>query len=269
LQRQREILPNPDGRPPRIEDDQESDEPHENEEEQDYDDDIPDDRLPEHDVPLLHEQLHPPFDPLPHDQYIDLDSPAVSEADWERVQNWMRFLDKQEMRTCARCKECWFDIKLADGIFKRCEKADKDYDGSSNNCFLMSVDNKMDPGPVPADLPVLTDIEQMLVSPVHISMQMAHVKGAQFRYKGHVMTFLRDVPDVVNVLPRLPRHCQVVIIRPKQVLVDGGSEEEGTTRQFRRSFTVRRWAVQVSLSFASPDSTLQKKPPPCKICADH
>jgi ATP-dependent DNA helicase PIF1 len=114
---------------------------------------------------------------------------------------------------------------------------------------MMSADNNMDPGLIPDHLPELTDMEQMLISPVHISMHMAHIKGAQYRYKGHVMTFLRDIPDVVTVLPRLPQHCHVVMIRPKQVLVNG-AREDGTTRQFRRSFTVRRWAIQVSFSLS-------------------
>jgi hypothetical protein len=113
----------------------------------------------------------------------------------------------------------------------------------------MSEENQMDPGSVPEELPHLTDIEQMLIAPIHISMYMAHVKGAQYRYKGHIITFSRDVPDVVQVLPRLPQHCQVVIIRPKQVLVDGRTVDDGATRQFRRSFTVRRWAVQVCIFF--------------------
>jgi hypothetical protein len=177
----------------------------------------------------------------------------MSDTDWNRVQGWMQRLNTQELWHCERCKERWFDITLdADGVCQRCITRDREVQGT-DNCHLMSIKNQMDPGPIPSHLPELTDIEQMLVAPVHISMQMAHVKGAQYRYKGHVMTFLRDVPDVVTILPRLPQHCQVVIIRPKQVLVDGRTPED-PTRQFRRSFTVRRGAVQVRISVATTTS---------------
>ena len=108
---------------------------------------------------------------------------------------------------------------------------------------MYSSDNHMDPGEVPPWLPVLTSIEQLLIAPIHISMHMAYIKGAQYRYKGHVMTFLRDVPDVVTRLLRLPRNCNTVLIRPEQRMDDPRRGQ--TTQQFRRSFTVRRSAVQV------------------------
>lgn len=195
---------------------------------------------------MLYQQLHPQHNPLPYDTPLDLDSPAVSEADWARLQDWMRVLDREQQYYCERCKELWFDIKIKDGICQRCSIRDRE---QGDGFPLMSLENQMDPGPVPDSLPELTDIEQMLIAPVHISMHMAHVMGAQYSYKGHVMTFLRDIPDVVSVLPRLPQHCHIVMIRPKQVLVDGRTIDDGTIRQFRKPFTVRRWAVQVSSFF--------------------
>jgi ATP-dependent DNA helicase PIF1 len=161
----------------------------------------------------------------------------------------MRVLNREAQSYYERCKELWFDIKIKDGVCQRCIARDREQgDGPP----LMSAANNMDPGPQLDNLPELTDMEQMMISPIHISMHMVHMKGAQYRYKGHVMTFLRDVPDVVTVLPRLPQHCNVVLIRPKQVLIDGRAREDATTRQFSRAFTVRRWAIQVSLSVSKP-----------------
>lgn len=204
--------------------------------------------MSEHDTAALHHELHAGAHILrtnytPAD---DLGAPAMSAADWSRTQEWMRCLGAEELHHCERCKERWFDLKIdGDGICHRCRRRDKDEEKKpeEERTFLMSALNHMDPGDMP-DLPPLSDIEQMLISPVHISMHVVHVKGAQYRYKGHVMTFLRDVPDVVTTLPRLPRHCNYILIKPKQTMVQGVEE---STRQFRRSFTVERWKVQVRI----------------------
>jgi hypothetical protein len=172
--------------------------------------------------------------------------PAISDTYWQFVQQWQRHLDGEQMYYCQQCKELWFNIKLTDGLCQRC------FNDKANQPPLYSFENHMDPGELP-DLPTLTDIEQLMVAPIHISMHMAHIKGAQYRYKGHVMTFLRDVPDVVDRLPRLPRHCNTVLIQPKQTLDDPARGE--ITQQFRRSFTVRRRVVQVRSFFSERQST--------------
>lgn len=247
LQQQRELVPNPDGRPPRIASDVS---PAPSLPSQDYVEGRTDDRLELFDIPSLFAQLHPQHNPLPHDEDIDLGAQALSDTDWDHLQTWGRSLNKEQMSYYDRCKELWFDIRRdKHGICQRCIRRDHNQEEGPP---LMSHENQMDPGPVPDTLPKLSDIEQMLIAPVHISMHMAHIKGAQYRYKGHIMTFLRDIPDVVQVLPRLPQHCQVVLIRPKQVLVDGTRSDQDSTRQFRRSFTVRRWAVQVRISLSMP-----------------
>lgn len=161
-------------------------------------------------------------------------------------------MDAQQMHYCERCKELWFDIKLSDGVCNRCHQKDH-----GQSPYLYSHDNRMDPGDIPSDLPALTSIEELLIAPIHISMHIAHIKGAQYRYKGHVMTFLRDVPDVVTRLPRLPKNCNVVLIKPQQTMDDPRRGE--TMQQFRRSFTVRRDRVQVRCILLQTDShALQK-----------
>lgn len=175
----------------------------------------------------------------------------------------MRKLDTTEMEYCERCKELWFDIRRnSDGICQRCLRRDRGIDASQagidpSQVFLMTASNNMDPGDLPHHLPELSDMEQMLIAPVHISIVMAHIKGAQWRYKGHVMTFLRDVPDIVTRLPRLPRQCNVVLVRPKQVINDLRRGE--MTAQFRRAFTVQRWKVQVFISSQCYFSAFEKE----------
>lgn len=211
--------------------------------------------LPRPDGEELFEQLHSLRYPLHFDQAHDLSAQLVLDQEWAWIQSWMSYIDRQEMQYCNRCKERWFDVwSDNDGVCQRCHARDR----NANGVFLMSLENCMDPGDVPSFLPSLTDIEEMLIAPVHISMYMIHVKGAQYRYKGHVMTFLRDLPDVVNVLPRLPSSCNVVLIRPKQALGQD-SADAVSTRQFRRSFTVQRWKVQARISFLMSVSYFQKE----------
>lgn len=166
----------------------------------------------------------------------------MSDEDWNRVQQWQSNLEALSMDHCLRCKESWYNLKVLEGICHRCRQKD-----NSQPIHLYSRANHMDPGNMPSTLPTLTTIEQLLIAPIHISMQIIHVKGAQYRYKGHVMTFLRDVPDVVTRLPRLPKNCNTVLIKPHQMLHD--PNRGAMAQQFRRSFTVRRGVVQVCDSF--------------------
>ena len=79
----------------------------------------------------------------------------------------------------------------------------------------MSFNNAIDPSNMLAYLPKLNDIEQLLITPIYISMQMHYIKGTQYRYKGYVITFLRDVLSVAIALLRLPRECDLILIRPR------------------------------------------------------
>jgi hypothetical protein len=247
---QRELIPAPDGRPPNIAVVQAAAPP------------TPPVPEPTDDSSLYH-LLHEGAYQLPTDG-ANMRAPAVSERVWAILQQWMRRLDKKQMYHCERCKELWFDVKLVQvvcppwrrccrgthGVCDRCIAKDRDVLESPDeeSLYLYSHANLMDPGDIPSSLPALTDIEQLMIAPIHVSMHVAHIKGAQYRYKGHVMTFLRDVPDIVTRLPRLPANCNIVLIKPQQTLDDPRRGE--TTQQFRRSFTVRRREVLVSAFLA-------------------
>jgi hypothetical protein len=51
-------------------------------------------------------------------------------------------------------------------------------DGGGKTPFLMSTDNYMDPGEVPARLPALTQVEEMIIAQSHVQMMV-------YRYRGH------------------------------------------------------------------------------------
>jgi hypothetical protein len=53
----------------------------------------------------------------------------------------------------------------------------------------------MYPGPRPQpadDLPELTQIEEMLIAPVHALVQLWQVRGGQYKYTGHTCNFPRE-----------------------------------------------------------------------------
>jgi hypothetical protein len=57
-------------------------------------------------------------------------------------------MEAVEMDTCSRCKESWFAMDLRDTVCHTCYLRDKRGQSPS----LMSSDNGMDPGDVPAHL---------------------------------------------------------------------------------------------------------------------
>ena len=61
---------------------------------------------------------------------------------------------------------------------------------------IMSRENDMDPGHdniLMHDLPVLTEIEEMFISRVHVVMQAYRLKGGRMGYKGNVLNIEQDV----------------------------------------------------------------------------
>ncbi|KAF1983370.1 hypothetical protein K402DRAFT_423720 [Aulographum hederae CBS 113979] len=46
------------------------------------------------------------------DPDLDLEAPAVSDEDWQRVVNFNKALDAEQIQLCARCKVRWFNMRL-------------------------------------------------------------------------------------------------------------------------------------------------------------
>src|SRR5947207_2687225 len=77
-----------------------------------------------------------------------------------------------------------------------------------------SVENDMDPRPMPAQLPTLTKVEEMILALVHPVISVYRVTGGQ--WKGgevHCISFFQDPKDVFTTVPRLLSEVNVIIIR--------------------------------------------------------
>jgi len=83
-----------------------------------------------------------------------------------------------KMESCTHCYEEWFDLKVQNGVCVKCHKSTK-YQPS----------NQMYPGPAASGLPELTQMEEMLISPVHALVQLWQVHGGQFKYTRHTCNF--------------------------------------------------------------------------------
>ncbi|KAJ7349286.1 hypothetical protein DFH08DRAFT_644741, partial [Mycena albidolilacea] len=74
-------------------------------------------------------------------------------------------LMKIEMQTCNSCNEWWFDLDVKDGKCDECPKKLK-----------FHASNQMDPGSA-TNLPNLTQIEEMIISPVHALVSIRSEAG--------------------------------------------------------------------------------------------
>lgn len=75
----------------------------------------------------------------------------------------------------------------------------------------------MDPGVVPLPLQGLTQVEEMLISPVMPIMSVYKLPLGQYGYSGHVINLPQDVASFVRSLPRVPSQLDLVIIRQEGV----------------------------------------------------
>ncbi|KAB2110926.1 hypothetical protein AG0111_0g1920 [Alternaria gaisen] len=173
------------------------------------------------------------------------EEPALNPADWEDLQSFHVALEQEHMQTCTRCNERWFTMKLnSDGVCKGCSTQDSSKKRSSEEPFLYSAANDMDPGAVPSHLPALSPIEEMCIARAHCFVEVRQHRGVQHKYRGHICNFLSNVGKVYDLLPRLPRELDVVVIRPGNHV-----NVPGIARQFKHEYRVRKGALRVWLDY--------------------
>jgi len=66
-------------------------------------------------------------------------------------------------------------MRLKDRICRRC--IDKDRKKADDAPFLLSRENMIDPGDIPAYLLQLTQIEEMLIARVYVSIEVRQIRG--------------------------------------------------------------------------------------------
>ncbi|KAM4064195.1 ATP-dependent DNA helicase PIF1 [Hirsutella rhossiliensis] len=74
-------------------------------------------------------------------------------------------------------------------------------------------------------------VEEMLIARVHVHVKVLQVRGAQYKYRGHVVHFLRNVGRLFEELPVLPEELDIVLLRPPNMEGDPRFQQ-----QFARDF---------------------------------
>ncbi|EXU95533.1 PIF1-like helicase [Metarhizium robertsii] len=178
-----------------------------------------------------------------------LDAPALTDRDKATLREFWTMLDNDQMEYCSRCQESWFQMKIdTDGICGRCYR--KDAKRRSGEPYFFSADNQLDFGPVPARLPQLTPTEESLIARVHVHVNIMLVRGQKYKYRGHVVHFLREVGLVHNQLPLLPHELNTVLLRPTNT-----SSHANLSRQFTRQFR-----SQVEAADVGPEEDQEAEP---------
>ena len=107
--------------------------------------------------------------------------PPVSVVNWEPIKRFRNRLQEECIETCVRCNEKWFQIgphMRGDdiGVYKACIEDAKSLEDLT--CpFLFSDTNELNLGPIPKHLPILTSVEEMLITRVYVHLQVMRVHG--------------------------------------------------------------------------------------------
>ncbi|KJZ71764.1 hypothetical protein HIM_08849 [Hirsutella minnesotensis 3608] len=140
----------------------------------------------------------------------DLSNCPLSDRDKELLEKFWTELENDRMERCTRCQETWFDMGLKDDICKRCIAKDKNK--KEDEPWFFSAENQLDFGLIPVFLPELTKVEEMLIAPVHVFVNVMQVRGQQYKYRGHIVHFLRDVGKVYRQLPLEFNNMKVALV---------------------------------------------------------
>ncbi|KAI1100693.1 hypothetical protein F4804DRAFT_335965 [Jackrogersella minutella] len=134
-----------------------------------------------------------PFnEPLPEFRGNAQECP-LSEEDLRTKRRFDESLAAKLMVECLRCKEKWLDIKLkGDGVCVRYHT--KDDKKRADAPFLYSAENKLDFGDVPAFLPQLELLEELLIARVYLRFLAANHPGyREFQFdEGNLLQLPED-----------------------------------------------------------------------------
>src|SRR5271168_4387400 len=86
-------------------------------------------------------------------------------------------------------------------------------DKGNKTPFLMSAENEMDLAEIPAYLPELRQVEEMIIARTHVQMMVQRYRGHQYHYSGHCISFMQNTVKTVDMLSNLPSELDIVVLR--------------------------------------------------------
>ena len=131
-------------------------------------------------------------------------------------------MNRQQLQQCTECQERWYtrlDYKptaTESYLCTRCKRELKELTKPTEqrkfHVTRFGKDNDMLPGNFPECVRKLTQIEELLVSPILTCMPVYTVKGGSKRMSGNCINFVQHTEEIVNILPRLPSQLDTLII---------------------------------------------------------
>ena len=192
-------------------------------------------------------------------------SEMLSAPEAERKKLLLEFFDKglsqaegspMKMQYCEMCSEKWFDMKMQSRwvggrqtnggrqmtVCGKCvhEISENSKHRTIGEISSRSVDNDMDPGPIPPELHGLTPIEQRLISRYVTYVAVKRLPKGAIGYSGHSIHFKQDIEPMAQQLSanggRLPRNVEdagIVVIRKVQLFSISILTSPSSFRQFK------------------------------------
>ncbi|KIM91794.1 hypothetical protein PILCRDRAFT_58064 [Piloderma croceum F 1598] len=117
----------------------------------------------------------------------------------------------------------------------------------------------MYPGDGASHLPELTQMEEMLISPVHALVQLWQIRGGQTKYTGHTCNFPRENAIFHAKVPLLPEECDIIIMWRTGVQV-------GNDEAIYQDFRVCRNAIQQWLEYLVQNHPTFRS---CQVAVDY
>jgi hypothetical protein len=78
----------------------------------------------------------------------------------------------------------------------------------------------MDLGIVPAHLPALLQIEEMVIAHSHVQMMIKHYQGHQYHYTSHCVSFAQEIVQTVNTLLNLLEELDIILLQLSRDALD-------------------------------------------------
>ena len=123
----------------------------------------------------------------------------------------IRAFEVQQMsytfKHCLIWHERRIQINSSDNNF--CSRCSTD----KKNIKMFSIENKMDPKPVPTELQNLSLVEQQLICRIAPLMHIHMLKHGGIAANGHCVTFPQNVNEPAQILPRLPQDISMLRVR--------------------------------------------------------
>ena len=131
-------------------------------------------------------------------------------------------------------------IQTINGVDK-CQCCQTDQKKTSNDTVAkFSIDNNMDPGAVFSHLPHLSIVEEMFIAQAYVFMDFRRVREYQYKYSGHMVSFMQNMAKIINRLPSLPTELQVTTLKPSSASV----KDSAMHWTFSNTFRVQRKNVE-------------------------